>query len=495
MAHTAASKKELLTICRRTYANNEAQMKNIKEFERNYSSDKAIWWYTRESCFYKMLNKALRMEDIDTLFAFRFFITDLYKQLTDLHAQSDAPPILRVYRAQCLSVDELHRLHTSVGEFISMNSFLSTTVERKKATAFLPQNNWTTDQLQYVLFEIDIDPSLETKPYADISAHSRYPNEHEVLFMIGCIFRMRKIWREDNLWIVQLDLCAERDHHFATMFSFLKEKLGDETDLCSFGNLLFEMTEYEKAESYYQRLLNELATTDLKTAAACHHGLGVIAKRRGEIDLAIRHHEKSLQLSRAVPNNDQAIAASLHSLANEYKEKGEFAKALDYYIQARDMKFNLVGRETPETASTYYHIARLYEKQNKYDDALEYHNKALKIQQECLPPDHHSIGKTYGCIGLVHFNRGNNDQAIHFYEQSLEIKRKSLPLTHEFIGISHHDLGVVYERMNKFSLALTNLEKALEIYRLTLPPTHKRVVNVEILMQRIKEKMAESNAT
>ena len=134
--------------------------------------------------------------------------------------------------------DELHRLHTSVGEFISMNSFLSTTVERKKATAFLTQNNSTTDQSQHVLFEIDIDPSLETKPYADITALSRYPSEREVLLMVGCVFRMRKIWREDSLWVVQLDLCAELDQHFASMFSFLREKLGDETDLCSFGNLL-----------------------------------------------------------------------------------------------------------------------------------------------------------------------------------------------------------------------------------------------------------------
>ena len=44
------------------------------------------------------------------------------------------------------------------------------------------------------------------------------------------------------------------------------------------------MAEYEKAESYYQRLLNELLETDLKTRATCYHGLGAIAKRRGEFD-------------------------------------------------------------------------------------------------------------------------------------------------------------------------------------------------------------------
>ena len=86
MAHTTTSRKELHAICRRLYADNEGQMKIINELERNYTGDKAIWWYTKEACFYKMLNKALRVEDIDTLFAFRFFITDVYKQLTDLHS-------------------------------------------------------------------------------------------------------------------------------------------------------------------------------------------------------------------------------------------------------------------------------------------------------------------------------------------------------------------------------------------------------------------------
>lgn len=493
MPHTNTSKKELLTSCRRMYADNDEQMKLINDFDREYTSEKAIWWYTCETCLYKMLNKALRMEDIDTLFAFRFFITDLYKQLTELRNRPGTPPIYRVYRKQCLSEEELHRLHTSLGEFISMNTFFSTTIDRKRATTFLVQQNIMTEQTHHVLFEIDIDPNLKTKPYADITAHSRYPNEREVLFMIGCVFRMRKIWREDILWIVQLELCAEDEQHCATMFSFLRDKLNDETDLCSFGNLLFEMAEYDKAESYYQRLLNELPPTDLKTAAACYHGLGVIAKRRDEIDLAIRHHEKSLQLSREVSNNDQAIAASLHSLANEYKGKREYTKALDYYLQAREIKFNLTGRETPDTASTYYHIARLYEKQHKHDEALKYHNKALEIQRECLPADHHSIGKTYGCIGTVYFNRGDDVQALHYFQQSLEIKQKSLPITHEFLGISNEDLGAVYERINKFSLALTHAEKSLEIYRASLPPTHHRVINVEALIHRLKEKIEGSN--
>jgi hypothetical protein len=51
----------------------------IDEFEMDYSSENALWWYSRDSFLYGMLNKALRTQDIDTLFLFRFFIRDIYE--------------------------------------------------------------------------------------------------------------------------------------------------------------------------------------------------------------------------------------------------------------------------------------------------------------------------------------------------------------------------------------------------------------------------------
>ena len=49
----------------------------FNEFEKDYSSDKALWWYTRESFLYKMLIKALRVQNIDLLFLFRFVINQI----------------------------------------------------------------------------------------------------------------------------------------------------------------------------------------------------------------------------------------------------------------------------------------------------------------------------------------------------------------------------------------------------------------------------------
>ena len=42
--------------------------------KKTYSSETAIWWYTRDSFIYRILNKALRTQNIQILISFRFLI-------------------------------------------------------------------------------------------------------------------------------------------------------------------------------------------------------------------------------------------------------------------------------------------------------------------------------------------------------------------------------------------------------------------------------------
>jgi hypothetical protein len=71
-----------------------------------------------------------------------------------------------------LSNDELNNLRKSVGEFISINSFFSTTASRDRALEFLNTSKSSND-LHRVLFIIDANPCIiQTKPFADISSFS-----------------------------------------------------------------------------------------------------------------------------------------------------------------------------------------------------------------------------------------------------------------------------------------------------------------------------------
>ncbi|CAF4788563.1 unnamed protein product, partial [Rotaria socialis] len=169
------------------YQGNSAELSNLREFREDYSSEKALWWYTRESFFYKTLNAALRNQNIHIIFLFRGFISDIHRQLEAYQADDT----LRVYRSQMISSNELETLRQSCDQFISINSFFSTSIDKKKALSFLNSCD-VGDNIEPVLFEIVANPALVTsKPFADVSPYSEFTDESEVLFMLGSIFRLQ----------------------------------------------------------------------------------------------------------------------------------------------------------------------------------------------------------------------------------------------------------------------------------------------------------------
>ena len=99
-------KQQLIQLCEKEYQTNNKELIFVREFEKDYRADKALWWYTRNSFLHRMLNKALRVQNIDLLFLFRFVIGDIYQQLKQYQQQS---PIC-IYRGQVISIDELNTL-------------------------------------------------------------------------------------------------------------------------------------------------------------------------------------------------------------------------------------------------------------------------------------------------------------------------------------------------------------------------------------------------
>ena len=108
MRSTTADRNEFIYLCKTQYKDNDAELKILKEFEQNYSSSRSLWWYTRQSFLYRQLNKALRIQNIDLLFLFRFFIRDIQQQLEKNKCSSP----IHVYRGQLMSKDAVEVLET-----------------------------------------------------------------------------------------------------------------------------------------------------------------------------------------------------------------------------------------------------------------------------------------------------------------------------------------------------------------------------------------------
>ncbi|CAF1236402.1 unnamed protein product, partial [Didymodactylos carnosus] len=270
MKHTTNNRRELIKLCQQMYVGNAGELQTLKEFERTYSPEKAIWWYTKQSFVYRMLNKALRTQDIDVLVAFRFFITDLYNQLQELHQKQNRDTIRRVYRGQLMSKYELDQMKSINGQYLSLNSFLSTTLNREVAVEFITTAP-VTDDLIGVLFEIDIDPKIKNiKPYANISFNSFFQTEAEVLFMLGSIFKNRSITQKGGITIIKLQLASENNSELKQLSDYMKSNLEKERNLYSLGHVLIGMGEYAKGSKCFKRQLSGIENKNSGEAGLCY---------------------------------------------------------------------------------------------------------------------------------------------------------------------------------------------------------------------------------
>jgi hypothetical protein len=118
------SKENMLEKCRKHYQKNIKQLEKINLFEQTYKPTDAIRWYTNESFIYRLINKALRTEDIGDLYTYRFYIIDLCTQLNqEYHKQQFYNSKLRLYRGQTMSNEEINKLRCNIGNLISPMGF------------------------------------------------------------------------------------------------------------------------------------------------------------------------------------------------------------------------------------------------------------------------------------------------------------------------------------------------------------------------------------
>lgn len=307
LKYNQADKDELISCCKNEYAHNHLELENLQKFEKGYKPDRVLRWYTRETFFYKSLNAALRKQNFHMIFLFRGYISDIQQQLQKYQASK----LLKVYRAQKMTLEELGRLKESIGKLISINSFFSTSISYSRAMDFLDFSSG----LERVLFEIKADPKMSsTKPFADISKESDYPDEAEVLFMIGSIFRLESIAQnETKVWIVRMTLSSNEEHGLQQVLMYMKGQIeGGDTTLRTLGKFLWRMGKFELAETYLLRLLKEIESDD-PLKSTLYEDLGELAALRGNFDASVHYQQKALRLK-----NDKQVneTSGLEALAN-----------------------------------------------------------------------------------------------------------------------------------------------------------------------------------
>jgi tetratricopeptide (TPR) repeat protein len=518
MEHDTKSINRLVAFYRKLFNGNISQLAIIDEFEHDYRPQSSIWWYTRTSFTFEMLNQALRMLEGDIIINMGFFIRDLHCQIEQLHKKQvgtyQAKSFL-VYRGQGLSITDFEKLKKTKGGLMSFNNFLSTSTKREVSLLFAEGALGKLDSVG-ILFEIIIDPAISSAIFASIEEVSYFQTEAEILFSMHTVFRIGEITKIDknsSLYQVELKLTSDDDEQLRFLTQSIREESGGGTGWQRMGTLLLNIGQFDKAEDLFKVLLEETSNEgekvyyyshigygkhgkgDFKKSisyyekaleieqktlppnhpdlATSYNNIGLVYDNMGEYSKALLFYEKALKiLQKNLPSNHPHLATSYNNIGLVSKSTGEYSKALSFYEKALEIRQKTLPPNHPDLAQSYNNISAVYHCMGEYSKALSFHEKALEIRQKTLPGNHPDLATSYGNIGGVYYNMGEYSKALSFYEKALEIRQKTLPPNHPDLATSYNNIGLVSKSTGEYSKALSFYEKALEIEQKTLPPNH-----------------------
>ena len=492
----AKSLKELADLCR---YQGDIDEDEINKLEKEYRSHTPIWWYTAPYFLYSMLNRGLRLMDVEIIMKTGFFIRHLQQHMDKVHREQQAKnPItaeFTVYRGQGLFHEYFDKMKKSKGGLMAFNNFLSTSYSRDISISFARQSS---PDLIAILFVMKIDPHLCEQAgisFVDVTDEGYFKGgEKEILFATHSIFRILRMnelkdSERNPMWEVHLTLVDENDQEMGELTQSVRKEIGSSTGWDRLGWILIKIGQSDKAESLYQMLLEKAS---LKTERALYLDmLGVVHDDMGEYSKALSSYERSLEIYKvALPPDHPDLATSYNNIGSVYYNMGEYSKALSSYEQSLEIMKVALPPNHPDFAQSCNNMGEVYRNMGDYSKALSSHEQSLEIRKVALPPKHPDLADSYNNIGSVYYNMGEYSKALSSYERSLEIRKVALPPNHPDLAKSYWGIGLVYENMGEYSKALSCSQKAHDIHVQVLPPTHPDLITTKNLIEQVKKMLS-----
>jgi tetratricopeptide (TPR) repeat protein len=190
-------------------------------------------------------------------------------------------------------------------------------------------------------------------------------------------------------------------------------------------------------------------------------------------DDALKIYQRCLTIrEKSLGKDHPDTATTYNNIGFVLKSKGEYEDALKMYNKCLTIQEKSLGKDHPYTATTYSNIGLVLDTKGEYDEALEMYNKCLTIQEKSLGKDHPSTANTYNNIGKVLDNKGEYEDALKMYNKCLTIEEKSLGKDHPTTATTYNNIGLVLKSKGEYDEALKMYNKCLTIREKSLGKDH-----------------------
>jgi tetratricopeptide (TPR) repeat protein len=461
------STSELAEYCRTVYADNPFQLNMIDKFERDYDANKSISWYTKESFLYKLINKALRTRDVETLYTMRTFIRHLHEQLSRFCPISDQisfTSILTLYRGQKMLIDEFEKLKNNEDGLLSVSNFLSTSSSREIAIIYAGESDGETIA---TVFELTLDLNHNTNSsFACIEQFSYFgESEHEWLFSMGTVFRIGKIELLNGIWHVHLTLTNDQDEMLEKLTIHMSKiiQMQRPNPLVPLCRLFARMGEYKKAVELCEK--HATSENEWEMKATLYDTLALIQVDEDDENLALHYHQGALDIvAEHVNKNDPLLASYHNNVAISCSGIGQDKRAIEHYQIAIDLELSASQPDYTSIAYSYESMGNiLCYSFKKYEEAMNYYKRALELMLVHLPSTHSDIDSLYDSMADIYEEQNELDQALNMLFKCLDINLKSPECDPQSLVRTYRRIAEIYQKQKKFEEASIMLSKCQEL--------------------------------
>ncbi|MDB5271795.1 MAG: hypothetical protein JWO58_162 [Chitinophagaceae bacterium] len=268
--------------------------------------------------------------------------------------------------------------------------------------------------------------------------------------------------------------------HSATLYQQLTQRVS-KTNGVTYYTLLQKHAECLVREGLFEEAELELTTairecpTDLKgQRAGLLNTMALSQIGQGSYNDA----EDNLNQSILLTGTDKAFKSQLSDSYNHlsilYWTTGNNEKAMEYAMNALQLRQSIYGEQSAVTAGSYMNLGLIVQHEQP-EEAIADYDKAIAIYSFLFPSNHPLIASALINKGIVYQNEATYNSALSQFEKALTIIESSVGKQHINYAFTLSHIGNVYLQTGKTEEARKYQLQALSIFRASVGERHPEV--------------------
>lgn len=169
------------------------------------------------------------------------------------------------------------------------------------------------------------------------------------------------------------------------------------------------------------------------------------------------------------------VAASLNNLAELYRVQGRYQEAKPLFVKALALNKLLLGEDSQEVAINLNNLALLYLDQSYYQEAEPLLVEALALNKHLLGEKHLAVAQSLNNLAYLYYSQARYQEAEKLHLEALDLRKRLLGEEHIDVAESFNNLGELYHELSRYHEAESMYKKALSLRQSLLGEKHPEV--------------------